>query len=72
LPRRLAAPDYDARDKGLAENFKEIGEQLLRSAYELRYHSSDTALDDTFHKISIRERCETYSAGEDGVLRAGL
>jgi VWFA-related protein len=47
--------DYDAREKGLAENFRQIGEQL-RSAYELGYHSSNPKTDDTFHKISIRPK----------------
>ena len=55
IAREAGGADYDAREKGLAENFKEIGEQL-RSAYELGYHSSNTSTDDTFHKISIRAK----------------
>jgi Ca-activated chloride channel family protein len=55
IAKETGGADYDAREKGLAENFKQIGEQL-RSAYELGYHSSNPALDDTFHKISIRPK----------------
>lgn len=55
IPKETGGADFDAREKGLAENFKEIGEQL-RSAYELAYHSGNTASDDTFHKISIRAK----------------
>ncbi|HEY6390329.1 MAG TPA: VWA domain-containing protein [Bryobacteraceae bacterium] len=45
--------DFDARAKGLAANFEQIGEQL-RSSYELAYHSTNPIPDETFHKISIR------------------
>jgi len=45
--------DFDARAKGLAANFEQIGEQL-RSSYELAYHSTNPIPDGTFHKISIR------------------
>jgi len=55
IARETGGADFDAREKGLAENFAQIGEQL-RSAYELAYHSSNTATDDTFHKISIRPK----------------
>ena len=34
IARETGGADYDAREKGLAQNFKEIGEQL-RSSYEL-------------------------------------
>ena len=47
--------DFDAREKGLAENFRQIGEQL-RSAYELGYHSTNPSSDNTFHKITIRPK----------------
>jgi Ca-activated chloride channel family protein len=53
IARETGGNDYDAREKGLADNFKQIGEQL-RSAYELGYHSTNTSDDDTFRKISIR------------------
>jgi Ca-activated chloride channel homolog len=55
VAKETGGADYDAREKGLVENFKQIGEQL-RSAYELGYHSTATASDDTFHKISIRAK----------------
>jgi len=55
IAKETGGADFDAGEQGLAENFKAIGEQL-RSAYELGYHSSNTADDDTFHKISIRPK----------------
>ena len=53
VARETGGADFDAGQKGLAEDFRQIGEQL-RSAYELSYHSTNTADDDTFRKISIR------------------
>jgi Ca-activated chloride channel family protein len=55
IAKETGGTDFDARAKGLAENFKEIGEQL-RSAYELGYHSSNPSNDDTFRKITIRAK----------------
>jgi len=55
IAKETGGADFDANEKGLESNFREIGEQL-RSAYELGYHSSNTAGDDTFHKISIRAK----------------
>jgi Ca-activated chloride channel family protein len=55
VAKETGGADYDAQEKGLVENFKQIGEQL-RSAYELGYHSTAPAIDDTFHKISIRAK----------------
>jgi Ca-activated chloride channel family protein len=45
--------EYDAQEKGLADNFRQIGEQL-RGSYELAYHSSNPESDGTFRKIKIR------------------
>jgi Ca-activated chloride channel family protein len=53
IAQETGGVDYDAREKGLAENFKQIGEEL-RSSYELGYHSTNPVSDDTFHRISIR------------------
>jgi Ca-activated chloride channel family protein len=55
IAQETGGADFDAREKGLTENFKQIGEQL-RSAYELGYHSTNTAPGDTFHKLSIRAK----------------
>ena len=55
IAKETGGADFDAREKGLADNFHQIGEQL-RSAYELAYHSSNSSADDTFHKISIRAK----------------
>ncbi len=53
ISRETGGADFDARAKGLAENFEQIGEEL-RSSYELAYHSTNPIPDGTFHKISIR------------------
>jgi len=53
IAKETGGADFDAREKSLEEDFRQIGEQL-RSAYELSYHSTNTAMDDTFHKIVIR------------------
>jgi VWFA-related protein len=62
IARETGGADYDAREKGLAQNFREIGEQL-RSSYELAYHSTDPTADDSFHKIVIRGKAGTPGAG---------
>lgn len=46
---------FDARDKGLAAHFRQIGDQL-RSSYELAYHTTNPVSDGSFHKIVIRPR----------------
>jgi Ca-activated chloride channel family protein len=53
IARETGGMDFDARAKGLAEGFRQIGEQL-RLSYELGYHSTNPVSDDSFHKISIR------------------
>jgi Ca-activated chloride channel family protein len=53
LSRETGGADFDAREKELADHFKEIGDQL-RMSYELGYHSSNPVTDDSFHKIKIR------------------
>ena len=55
IAKETGGADFDARAKGLASDFEQIGEQL-RSAYELAYHSSNTSSDDSFRKISIRAK----------------
>jgi Ca-activated chloride channel family protein len=62
IARETGGADYDAREKGLAQNFKEIGEQL-RSSYEMGYHSTNPTADDSFHKIVIRGKPGTPGAG---------
>jgi Ca-activated chloride channel family protein len=61
LARETGGMDYDAGEKGLAQNFKEIGEQL-RSSYELGYHSTSPESDDSFHKVVIRGKAGTPTA----------
>jgi len=53
IARETGGADFDAREHGLAEDFKLIGEQL-RSSYELSYHSTNALEDDSFHKVVIR------------------
>jgi len=53
ISQETGGADFDARSKGLADNFEQIGEQL-RSSYALAYHSTNPIPDGTFHKISIR------------------
>ena len=53
LARETGGADFDAREKGLARNLDEIGEQL-RCSYELAYHTTNPVSDATFHKITIR------------------
>jgi VWFA-related protein len=61
IARETGGADYDAREKGLAQNFKDIGEQS-RSSYELSYHSTNPEADDSFHKIVIRGKPGTPAA----------
>jgi Ca-activated chloride channel family protein len=60
LARETGGAAFDAREKGLAEEFRQIGEQL-RSSYELAYHSTNPASDDTFHKLSIHVKRPGYT-----------
>ena len=55
IARETGGLDFDARAKGMAANFHQIGQQL-RSSYELAYHSTNPVSDGTFHKIVIRAR----------------
>jgi len=53
IARETGGGSFDGNGRGLAESFREIGEQL-RSGYELGYHTSNPPGDQTFHKIAIR------------------
>jgi VWFA-related protein len=53
IARETGGSDYDARERELAEHFRQIGEEL-RSSYQLGYHSTNPVEDGTFHKIAIR------------------
>ncbi|HEY1342574.1 MAG TPA: VWA domain-containing protein [Bryobacteraceae bacterium] len=53
IAKETGGADFDAREKGLAENFRQIGEEL-RASYELGYLSTNSQHDGTFHKIAIR------------------
>jgi Ca-activated chloride channel family protein len=53
IAKETGGVDFDARERGLSENFRQIGEEL-RASYELAYASSNPQNDGTFHKIAIR------------------
>ena len=55
IARETGGLDFDGQGNGLAEGFRQIGEQL-RMSYEMAYHTSNAAGDKTFHKISIRPK----------------
>ena len=55
IARETGGADFDARERGLDQNFKEIGQQLHFS-YELAYHTTNPVSDGTFRKIVIRAR----------------
>jgi Ca-activated chloride channel family protein len=53
VARESGGADFDAREKSVAEHFRDIGDQL-RAAYEIGYHTTNPVSDGTFHKISVR------------------
>jgi Ca-activated chloride channel homolog len=55
IAKETGGADFDADEKGLAEHFRSIGDQL-RSAYELGYHTTNPPGDGTFHKVVIRPK----------------
>src|SRR5215471_20659517 len=55
IARETGGADFDGQEKGLAEGFRQIGEQL-RASYELAYHTSNPPGDKTFHKIAIKPK----------------
>jgi Ca-activated chloride channel family protein len=55
IARDSGGADFDAREKGLADNLRHIGDQL-RSSYELAYHSTNVVRKGEFHKIMIQPR----------------
>jgi Ca-activated chloride channel family protein len=54
ISRETGGADFDAREKGLKDNFRLIGEQL-RCSYELAYQSTNPR-DGSFHKVQIRPK----------------
>ncbi|HXA49101.1 MAG TPA: VWA domain-containing protein [Candidatus Acidoferrum sp.] len=55
IARESGGADFDGRGRGLADSFRQIGEQL-RSGYELAYHTTNPPGDQTFHKIVIKPK----------------
>ncbi len=55
IARETGGADFDARAGRLADDFRQIADQL-RSSYELGYHSTNPVTDRTFRKLSIRPK----------------
>ncbi len=55
MARETGALDFDARQGDLRKHFEDIG-TVLRSSYELAYHSTNPVRDGTFRKIAIRAK----------------
>jgi Ca-activated chloride channel homolog len=53
MARETGGADFDAREKGLADHFRQIGDQL-RMSYETGYYSSNPVSDGAFRKILVR------------------
>jgi Ca-activated chloride channel family protein len=53
--RETGALAFDARNSDLRDDFEEIGD-VLRSSYELAYHSTNPVRDGSFRKVVIRAR----------------
>jgi Ca-activated chloride channel family protein len=53
IARETGGADFDAGEKSLSEQFREIGDEL-RSAYSLAYHSTNPDRDGAFRKIRIQ------------------
>jgi Ca-activated chloride channel family protein len=53
MARDTGGEEFDARESGLAEDFRRIAEQL-HSSYEIAYHTTNPVNDGSFHKIGIR------------------
>jgi Ca-activated chloride channel family protein len=60
IARETGGADFNGREGKLKEEFEQIGEQL-RLSYQLAYHSTNAANDDTFRKISIRVKSPGYT-----------
>ncbi len=60
IARETGGVDFNAREKGLAADFEQIGDQL-RASYQLAYHSTNPESDATFRKVQIRVKQPGYA-----------
>jgi Ca-activated chloride channel homolog len=60
IAKETGGVDFNARQKSLAADFEEIGEQL-HAAYQIAYHSTNPQNDETFRKLQIRVKQPGYS-----------
>jgi Ca-activated chloride channel family protein len=60
IAKETGGADFNAREKGLASDFEQIGEQL-RAAYQIAYHSTNPQSDESFRKVQIRVKQKGYT-----------
>jgi Ca-activated chloride channel family protein len=60
IAKETGGADFNAREKGLASDFEQIGEQL-RAAYQIAYHSTNPQSDQSFRKVQIRVKQTGYT-----------
>jgi len=60
IAKETGGADFNAREKGLASDFEQIGEQL-RSSYQIAYHSTNPQSDESFRKVQIRVKQTGYT-----------
>src|SRR6185312_1010049 len=60
IAKETGGADFNAREKGLAADFEQIGDQL-HASYQLAYHSTNSSNDDSFRKVQIRVKSAGYT-----------
>jgi Ca-activated chloride channel family protein len=60
MAKETGGADFNAREKGLAADFEQIGDQL-RAAYQIAYHSTHPQSDESFRKVQIRVKRPGYT-----------
>jgi len=60
IAKETGGADFNAREKGLAADFEQIGEQL-RASYQIAYHSTNPESDESFRKVQIRVKQAGYT-----------
>jgi Ca-activated chloride channel family protein len=60
IAKETGGADFNAREKGLAADFEQIGQQL-RAAHQIAYHSTNPQSDESFRKVQIRVKQAGYT-----------
>jgi Ca-activated chloride channel family protein len=60
IAKETGGADFNAREKELAADFEQIGEQL-RASYQIAYHSTNPQSDESFRKVQIRVKPAGYT-----------